>query len=343
MSALLEIDGSRGEGGGQVLRTSLALAAALGRPFAIRAIRARRPKPGLLRQHLACVRAAAATCGAEVRGAELGSQELEFRPGALRAVDADFAVGSAGSALLVLQTVLPPLLLAGGPSRVRVEGGTHNRSAPPFEHFAEALLPLLARAGARAGAELLRPGFEPAGGGAVELRVEPAERPQPLELLERGRPEASAEVLLAHLPGRIAEDELAALQKAFGGRLADASVRACDDSTGPGNAVLVRLDAGGAREVVTAFGARGIGAQRVGRDAGRAARRFLDARVPVGEHTCDQLMLPLALLAGGAWTSSEPTLHARTNAGVIAEFLGEGTVRTSPHGNAWRFEVRGRG
>jgi len=142
MANPLRIDGSVGEGGGQILRTSLALSCLQGAPIELVSIRAGRRKPGLLHQHLCAVRAAAAISGAEVEGDELGSRDLSFRPGAVAGGEHHFAVGSAGSATLVLQTVLPPLLFAAGPSRVVVEGGTHIEQAPPFEFLAHAFLPL---------------------------------------------------------------------------------------------------------------------------------------------------------------------------------------------------------
>ena len=143
----IEIDGSQGEGGGQILRTALALSAVTGKPFVIDHIRAGRAKPGLMRQHLTAVKAAAAICGAAVEGAAVGSTRLRFEPGPLRADEYTFNIGSAGSTSLVLQTVLLPLALAGGPSRVTIQGGTHNSGAPPFEFLAHAFLPLVRRIG----------------------------------------------------------------------------------------------------------------------------------------------------------------------------------------------------
>jgi RNA 3'-terminal phosphate cyclase (ATP) len=183
---LVRIDGSAGEGGGQILRSALALALATGRPFEITNIRAGRKKPGLLRQHLTAVTAAAAVSGTQAPGARLGAGELRFTPGAIAPGEYRFAVGTAGSTTLVLQTVLPPLLVARGPSTLILEGGTHNPYAPPFDFLAKAFLPLVARMGPRVEAVLERPGFYPAGGGCIRVRVEPAPRLERLDLLERG-------------------------------------------------------------------------------------------------------------------------------------------------------------
>jgi RNA 3'-terminal phosphate cyclase (ATP) len=145
--AMIDIDGSEGEGGGQVLRTSLSLSLVTGSPFRIEKIRAGRKKPGLLRQHLTAVQAAAQIGSAEVEGDELGSREIIFRPATVKPGRYTFSVGTAGSAGLVLQTVLPPLLLASGPSELTLEGGTHNPWAPPFDFLSRAFFPLLRRMG----------------------------------------------------------------------------------------------------------------------------------------------------------------------------------------------------
>src|SRR5688572_18441948 len=161
---MIVIDGAAGEGGGQVLRTSLALSMISGQPFRIERIRAGRQKPGLMRQHLTAVLAATQICGAVVKGASAGSTELEFAPGAIRGSDLKIAIGTAGSTTLVLQTILPALLFAREPSRLVLEGGTHNPHAPSFEFLEQAFLPQLRRMGAAVSATLVRPGFYPAGG-----------------------------------------------------------------------------------------------------------------------------------------------------------------------------------
>ncbi|HDP88421.1 MAG TPA: RNA 3'-phosphate cyclase [Thioalkalivibrio sp.] len=183
---MLSIDGSMGEGGGQVLRSSLALSLCLGRPFRMTRIRAARSRPGLQRQHLAAVRAAAAIGHARVAGDELHSQTLEFAPAGVAPGDYRFDIGSAGSTALVLQTVLPPLLTADGPSRLVIQGGTHNPMAPTFEFIRDAFLPLLVRMGPRLAIALHRPGFYPVGGGELVVSVDPVPVLAPLSLHARG-------------------------------------------------------------------------------------------------------------------------------------------------------------
>src|SRR6185369_9596371 len=183
---LVAINGAEGEGGGQVLRTALALSLITGTPFRIDNIRAKRKSPGLLRQHLTAVNAAAEVGGASVDGASLGSASLTFVPRAIRAGEYSFAIGTAGSTMLVLQTILLPLALADGNSTIELEGGTHNPAAPPFDFVQQAFLPLLRRMGAEVEIELVRPGFYPAGGGRIIVKIAPAKRLGRLEIESRG-------------------------------------------------------------------------------------------------------------------------------------------------------------
>jgi RNA 3'-terminal phosphate cyclase (ATP) len=319
---VLTIDGSEGEGGGQVLRSALSLSLVTGTPFRITSIRARRAKSGLLRQHLTSVRAAAQVGAAEVSGAEIGSCELEFRPRGMHAGDYRFSVGSAGSACLVVQTVLPPLLLASGTSTLTVEGGTHNPAAPPWDFFARVFLPLLARCGARVTTTLERHGFYPAGGGRFQVSIEPARKLAGFELLERGAVLArSARALLAHVPREVGEREL----RTLAGELPDfedcCEVRELRDSAGPGNALLVEIASEHVTEVFAAFGERGLRAEKVAGRVAREVREYLSADVPVGSHLADQLLLPLAIAGEGRFRTLRLSEHARTNIQVVQRFL----------------------
>src|SRR5581483_5211147 len=178
---MLTIDGAAGEGGGQILRTALALSIVTGTPFRIERIRARRARPGLLRQHLTAVNAAAELSGASVTGAEQGPATLTFAPGKVRPGGFEFKIGSAGSATLVLQTVMPALLVGSMESRIALEGGTHNPAAPPFDFLEKSFLPFINRMGPAVEARLVRPGFYPAGGGRIEVKITPAERLMPID------------------------------------------------------------------------------------------------------------------------------------------------------------------
>src|SRR5512133_679150 len=183
---MITIDGSQGEGGGQILRTSLALSLFTSQPFRMEQIRAKRQKPGLLKQHLTAVEAAKTVGCAEVEGAALNSQTLEFRPRSVAPGNYRFAVGTAGSATLVLQTVLPALLTGSDRSMLTLEGGTHNPMAPPFDFLTYSFMPLIHRMGPSVDLELRSPGFYPAGGGRFHARIEPTKQLSPLTLNERG-------------------------------------------------------------------------------------------------------------------------------------------------------------
>lgn len=318
---MLKIDGSEGEGGGQVLRTSLALSMVTGKPVRIDNIRARRAKPGLMRQHLTAVLAAAKVSQGRVEGAEVGSTSLTFTPGTVQPGEHRFAVGTAGSVTLVLQTVLPALLTASGPSTLTLEGGTHNPLAPPFDFLDRVFLPLVGRMGPRVEARLERPGFYPAGGGRFEVAIEPVPALAGFELLERGEIRGRrGAVLLARLPRGIAEREVRQLVDQTGWDPSCFEIRQVD-SLGPGNAVLVELESEAVTEIFTGFGEIGVRAETVADKAIEEMRRYLVAGVPVGEHLADQLLLLLALAGSGAFRTVPLSRHATTQMELIPRFL----------------------
>lgn len=322
----LLIDGARGEGGGQILRSSLALAAITGRPVQFVRIRARRRKPGLRQQHLTAVRAAAAVCGAEVDGDHQGSASVYFRPGAIRGGDYHFVVGTAGSASLVLQTVLPALLAADQASTVVVEGGTHNPMAPPFEFLARSYLPELARMGARVELTLERHGFYPAGGGCIRARIEPCPQLQPLESLEAAPVSARrARCLLSKLPAHIARRELAVVRDRLGWSETECgpehAIEEVRGPHGPTNVLLLEVERGDRVSVFTGFGEIGVRAELIAATAVDALERCIEAGVPVDEHLADQLLLPMALAGSGRFRTVRLTDHSRTNIEVIRQFL----------------------
>lgn len=316
---MIELDGAQGEGGGQVLRSALTLSMITGTPFRITNIRAKRNKPGLLRQHLTAVQAATAISGATVDGAVAGSQTLSFAPGELRGGDYQFAIGTAGSCTLVLQTVLPALWFADAPSSVLVSGGTHNKSAPPADFLIRAWAPLLARMGIQQTLALQRHGFYPAGGGEVLASITPNGKPQPLHLLQRGKQIAlQAEALVAGVARRVAQRELQRLEAQLGcaGEVCELPAK-----HGPGNALLLAVQSENVTELFTGFGERGVSAEAVADGLAAQAKRYLASSAAVGEYLADQLLLPLALAGGGSFTTSEASSHLQTNAAVIEKFL----------------------
>lgn len=342
---MIEIDGATGEGGGQVVRTSLSLSLFTGRPVRVRRIRAGRERPGLRRQHLTAVRAAAAVGDGEVEGASPGGEELVFRPGRVRPGRYRFDVGSAGSAVLVLQTVLPPLLGAGGESDLTVDGGTHAAHAPPYDFLAASYLPVLARMGHRLHPSLERYGFYPAGGGRIRLRIRPAGAPAPLRLLGRGEErDRRVRAVVSALPRHIAEREASVVHAML--RLRPDAMEVVEvpeeEAAGPGNAVMAILAFERVTGVFTGFGRKGVPAEEVAREAARDALAWLEAgEAAVGPHLADQLLAPLAAGPGGVFSTVEPTSHARTQAGLVRQFTGR-EVRFERAGpSLWRVEVSG--
>lgn len=307
-------------GGGQLLRTALSLSMLTGTPFRIERIRGGRSRPGLLRQHLTSVQAAAAVCGAQVEGAVLGSQTLSFRPGPIRGGDYRFAIGSAGSCTLVLQTVLPALWFADGPATVTVSGGTHNQSAPPADFLIRSWQPLLARMGVRQRLELRRHGFYPAGGGELRASVEPCAALAGLELVERGeRQGVHAEARVAGLPASIAWRELERVKARIAG--VDGRLSELPSAEGPGNVLLIEVASAALSELFTGFGLKGVSAESVAEQTVDEVDRYLRSGAAVGEHLADQLLLPLALAGGGAFTTTHISEHLRSNAAVVERFL----------------------
>ena len=319
---MIVIDGSHGEGGGQVLRTSLALSLITGSPFRIDNIRAKRRSPGLLRQHLTAVNAAGEVGGASMDGASIGSTSLTFVPQSIRAGAYAFAIGTAGSTMLVLQTILLPLALAGEESTIEIEGGTHNPAAPPCDFLQLAFLPLLRRMGAAVDLELVRPGFYPAGGGKIRARIAPAKRLARLELQSRGAiVSRCARAVVANLPYAIAQREVQTVARELGWGEECLQAHTLSGSIGPGNAVSVIVESEHVTDVFTAFGERGVPAERVAQKAAVQAKRYLDSDAAVGEHLADQLLLPMAVGEGGTFTTTPLTGHSTTNIEVIRKFV----------------------
>ncbi len=318
---MLTIDGGQGEGGGQILRSALALSLVTGTPFHITNIRANRERQGLLRQHMTAVEAARTISDARVEGAQIGSTELVFEPGEVRGGSHRFSIGSAGSTSLVLQSILLPLAMAEEPSEVIIEGGTYNPSAPPFDFLEKSYLPVLARMGVTTKATLERAGFIPAGGGRIRVQIEPGTLGS-LELEEPGRLlRRRAVATLAGLPSHITGRELAILRERLGLHAGEEVERVLPPDQGPGNVLHLELVYEHVTLVLTSFGEKGLPAEVVAARLSEEARRVTRAQVAADEHLADQLLLPMAMGDGGSFTTLEPTSHSRTHAEVIRAFL----------------------
>ena len=324
---MIEIDGSQGEGGGQIIRSSLALAAVTRQPIKLKNIRAGRSKPGLMRQHLTAVRAVTEICEGKVDGDEIGSKDLTFEPGEIRSGEFEYQVGTAGSASLVAQTVLPALMLADSPTTLTLKGGTHNPWAPPFDFLQRTYLPQLAKFGPKVTAELQSYGFYPAGGGGFELRVQPSkELCGGFELLERGgdvTPKVAA--IVSAIPKSVGERECDTIRRKANWRSECFHVHEVEDPRGPGNVVMIELEAPSVTEIFVGFGKAGVKAERVARGVYREAKKHIATGAPVGEHLADQLMMPMGLAASQGHSSQFRTsvlsMHSKTHLDVLKIFL----------------------
>ncbi|HEY5946607.1 MAG TPA: RNA 3'-terminal phosphate cyclase [Kofleriaceae bacterium] len=318
---LIEIDGSRGEGGGQILRTALALSMITKRPTRIRGIRAGRKRPGLQPQHLACVEAAAQLCHAHTIGAEVDSQQLEFTPGVDCSEHVAIDIGTAGSTTLVVQTILAPAIVAGRALHATVIGGTHNPLAPPFEFLDRVFLPHLRAMGAHVSLTLDKHGVFPNGGGKVAIEVRPASKLTPIAVVEAGPVTGRrAEVIIARLPTHVADRELAIVRDRF--KIPGEDCKIVDLRGGPANILMIEIERAGAREIVSGHGEKGLRAELVAERACDEMQRYLDSDVPVGVHLADQLLLPMALAGGGRFRTIGPvSQHVTTNIETINAFL----------------------
>lgn len=337
---MITIDGSFGEGGGQIIRSSCALSLITGKPFRIYNVRAKRDKPGLQRQHLTAVNSAAQIGNAQVDGAGVGSREFMFRPGKVVAGDYTFSIGTAGSTTLVLQTVLPPLMIADALSRITLEGGTHNVHAPPFEFLQRTFLPLVNRTGRHVSIELERYGFYPPGGGRLHLTIEPSSSHERVDLAERGEILARrARALVVNLPPGIAERELSVIKEKFGWDDSQLQLETSNNAFSPGNVLTIEIESEQLTEVITGIGERGVRAETVALRAIAEAQQYLSHDAPVGEHLADQLLIPLALAGGGSYLTGTPTLHTTTNIEIIKRFLNV-DISVVPVGDElWKIDV----
>jgi RNA 3'-terminal phosphate cyclase (ATP) len=331
---MIYIDGSYGEGGGQVLRSSLSLATITGHPIRIGRIRAGRKKPGLAAQHLTAVRAAAAICEAKVQGDTLGSTTLEFIPGdSIQPGKYTFDVmeaqegGSAGAVTLVLQTILLPLAIAPGESQVTLRGGTHVAYSPAYTYIEQVYLPLLRPMGVQAEVRLRAWGWYPQGQGEVELRVSGrGGETQPLRgitILEPGefqqvRGIAVVTELPSHIPQRMASRAENVLHEAD----LKATVKPLRErGIAPGAGIFLTVEYENSKAFFGALGRLGLPADKVADMACQELLDFHNTGAPIDVHLADQLLLPAALAdSTSQYRVAEISTHLTTNAWVIEQF-----------------------
>jgi RNA 3'-terminal phosphate cyclase (ATP) len=323
-ASLLELDGSFGEGGGQILRTSLALSLLTGKGFHLRNVRAGRAKPGLQPQHLMSVRAAAEVGQATTRGASRGSSDLVFEPGQVRPGRYRFDIGTAGATGLVLHTLYLPLALRGDvPSELTLVGGTHVSTSPCFHFLDVTWRRYMELCGLRVRLRLVRPGFYPRGGGEVHAVVQPCPELHGVRLGERGPVKATGFSAVAGLPGAIARRQARRTAYRLQQHGLDVSLREEEWEGGPGSVVAVELSTEPVPTLFFALGERGKPAERVADEAADQVIAYLNAGPAVVDlHSADQLVLPLALAQGPSeYAVGEVTLHLTTNVAVIGQFL----------------------
>lgn len=320
---MIDLDGSHGEGGGQILRSALTLSLLTGKAFRLRKVRAnRKPRPGLQPQHLMCVRAAARIGGATTRGDSVGSSDLTFEPGPVRPGKYQFAIGTAGATSLVLHTVYLPLALAGEPSEVTVEGGTHNEHAPCYHFLETTWRAYLKRLGLGVSMSMTRPGFYPRGGGQIFAHIQPAPGIRPLQLAGPTKIESAAVVsAVAGLPEHVANRQARRATVRLRDAGLDPEVTHEEWPGGPGSVLIITL-AGPVPTLFFGLGAKGKPAEVVADEGADEALAHLRAAMPVDPHSADQLLLPLALADGASeYHVSAVTRHLTTNAWVIKHFL----------------------
>ena len=342
MDDLILLDGSAGEGGGQILRTALSLSLLTGRAFRIDAIRAKRPKPGLRPQHMQ-VALAAARLGGEVSGATVGSSTLTFRPKPYAPDDLAIDIGTAGASSLVLQTLhLPMAMRATAPIRVTVEGGTFNEGAPSFPYLLETWRPLMAALGLPIALSMPSAGFYPAGGGRLEAWIEPS-RPSPLSLLQRGPLRSIRGAAgVSGLPPEIARRLADRAARRLSGRGYDAEIAVLGwPGPSPGAALSLSAEFAHAPATFLGLGARGKPAEAVADEAVDQLLAHLDGDGALDPYAADQVLLPLAMAEGpSAYTVDQATEHLRTNARTVAAFLGRPIrVAEAGPGRAARVEI----
>jgi len=343
MTDSIHIDGSQGEGGGQILRTSLSLAALLGKPVEIVNIRANRKRAGLMAQHLAGVKALAAITDAEIKGVEKHSTRLVFKPHAIKGGNYRFDIGTAGSVSLLFAAVLPPLLFARQQSEIVITGGTHVPFSPPYEYLAHVFLPALTKFGVQAELDLVRSGWYPKGGGEIRAKIYPCKELIGVELQNRGELQSlQATIVSANLPEHIGRRELAVVEKHLKKDKEKLSGRAVDyESLSPGNMVFLRAQFENVTAGFSTLGKRGKPAEKVAEEVCSALQHFIKTEATVDLYLADQLILFMALAQGkSSFFTEKVTSHLITNIGIIKEFLPVGIKIENETGQV---QVKGTG
>lgn len=346
---MLTIDGSHGEGGGQILRTAVALSSISGKPVRIINIRAGRSNPGLNYQHVMSIRSVAELCGADVTGVERGSGEIEFTPGNISGGKYHFDITTAGSATLVLQACILPCLYGAEKTQITVTGGTDVKWSPSVDYLRFVFTPILHKMGARVGIVTMRRGHYPKGGGEVKIVVNPLETPASLKLGERGLYKGISGIAhVTNLPNKIARRmKHAALLKLVDCGDAEISEEhfppGQDPSFGAGAGIVLWAQYENTILGASGLGERGLPAERVGQTAAEGLLAEMDSGCTLDVQAADQFLPYMALARGeSVFYARELSGHAKTNMWLIEQFL-DVTFRVEQKEGLWRVSVEGIG
>ena len=339
----IEIDGSYGEGGGQILRTALALSAILRKPFTIHDIRSKRKNPGLQAQHLEAAEALAQITKAQTEGVKFGSKKITFIPQKILPGDYQFEVRTAGSITLLLQAILLPLCLAHGTSRVTLVGGTHVPWSPPFHYFSKVLLPTLELMGVSTEAAIEKWGFYPKGGGKIQLKINPIDELKPVSLIDRGLLKKIRGVsTISNLPKHVAERQKEQALKRIQRELKiDPEITILYDvpSNGPGSFLFLFAEYEKTLAGFSSLGSRGKPAEKVADEAVDSLKNYIESDSCIDPYLADQIVPFMALAKGNSsFTTKQITEHLLTNLWVIEHFLDVTISRWGEKGESGRVE-----
>lgn len=332
----IQIDGSQGEGGGQILRTALSLSMLTGLPFELVNIRAGRKKPGLMRQHLVCVQASQRISNAVVEGAELHSQKLYFQPQHVQTGKYDFHIGSAGSTILVFQTLLPALMMQSEASQITIHGGTHNPMAPTADFIQHCFFPFIQKLGIEVDFECERAGFFPIGAGQINITIHPWKSKLKHCILTKGKLlDIQGYAAALNIQQDIADRELEVLNNKLG---LNQRKRVNFQGISQGNTAFVVLNYEHHQQVFSALGEKKKCAEKVAHDLAKQVKAYLDSNAVVDEYLADQLLLPLALGQGGEFTAQVVSEHTKTQAEMIQKFL-KCDIQIEPFNGIFKLKV----
>ncbi len=322
---MIELDGSKGEGGGQILRSALTLSIMTGKPFKLINVRANRSKPGLQPQHLMCVRAASAICNGSYKGGSIGSAVLNFEPGTVKPGKYTFSIGTAGATSLVLQTIYLPLSLrCDQSSEIIITGGTHNKHAPCYHFLETTWAAYMARLGIKVELRMIRPGFYPRGGGEIHAIVHSCSKVNGLTLTDRTEiTTAGGFSAYAGLPESVGRKQARRLSVRLKSQGIESHIPIEEwQAANPGTVAAIIYRQTPVPTLFFGLGERGKPSEAVADDAANEALAFRDTNCPVDPHSADQILLPLVFRRSvSEYRTSQVTRHLTTNIETVRKFV----------------------